>query len=212
MGIAFGAQHSLRGGVWVGRAARDAWRSAKPSFETGSGCGMIALGAHRLAAALYVCRSCSTDPHHVGPLSRASRHAGRHSSGHPDPDGCHRSGNTRERRRRTWRDGWSRHYGARRLRLRSTISSTPKPSSYNGTRHHQGVSFSRAPTFASPNAQITAISQTAARRICLRARQPPLILNYSASTVPIIQTRSLRGRHCPSRRSPIWASTPYAFL
>ena len=68
----------------------------------------------------------------------------------------------------------------------STTSSTSSRPRSTGSRSSRS-SCSRTPALDTANAQITAVSQTVSASDARRARSPPLILNFSASSVPILQ-------------------------
>jgi multidrug efflux pump subunit AcrB len=72
-------------------------------------------------------------------------------------------------------------------------------SSYNGFGIVK-IFFQPNVDIRTANAQVTAISQTVVKQMP-PGTTPPLIINYSAATVPIIQL-ALSGRGSPSRTSP----------
>jgi multidrug efflux pump subunit AcrB len=90
----------------------------------------------------------------------------------------------------------------------SPITQLRARADHDGQRHraHRGKSYNRlgiVKIFFQPNvdirtanAQVTAISQTVLKQMP-PGTTPPLILNYNASTVPIIQL-ALSGKGCPS--------------
>ena len=70
------------------------------------------------------------------------------------------------------------------------------------------VFFQPGTDIRTANAQVTAISQTVLKQMPPNIT-PPLILNYNAATVPILQL-ALPARACPSRRCSTSPSTPCA--
>jgi multidrug efflux pump subunit AcrB len=72
-------------------------------------------------------------------------------------------------------------------------------SSYNGFGIVK-IFFQPNVDIRTANAQVTAISQTVVKQMP-PGTTPPLIINYSAATVPIIQL-ALSGKGSPSRTSP----------
>ena len=119
----------------------------------------------------------------IGPLA-ALQHAHRHLPGHQDPGDRAWSGPTAACRPTTCRGG------------SSTTTSAPLTSSVNDIEHIESQSlpgigivkifFQPGVDIRTATAQVTSISQTVLKQMP-PGITPPLILNYNASTVPILQ-------------------------
>ena len=100
------------------------------------------------------------------------------------PDHRGRSGSTPACRRRRWRAAWSR-------RIQRVLTTTVNDIEHIEATSYTGlgivkVFFQPGADIRIANAQVTAVSQTVLST-CRPDATPPLILNYNASTVPIIQ-------------------------
>ena len=137
---------------------------------------------HRAAAPLHVRRARAAASDHRP--ARGLAHAGRHLPGNPHPGHRGRSGSTPACRRTRWPAAWSRSSSARSPPP-STTSSISRRNSYTGVGIVK-VFFQPGVDIRTANAQVTAISQTLLKQMP-PGTTPPLILNYNASTVPIIQ-------------------------
>ena len=140
------------------------------------------FGSDRAQASLHVRRSGAADPDRRPAFGNAD--ADRHLPRNPHPGDRRRLAVHRPAARR---DVGPRHAAASSVRSPppSTTSSISRRTSYTGVGIVK-VFFQPGTDIRTANAQVTAISQTVLRQMPPNIT-PPLILNYNASTVPIIQ-------------------------